>query len=59
MAFYVPSVMDGSETVGILFSGFVGCDGFKGLDEIEDLERYSPYYTDHDALLLTVNFEVT
>ena len=24
-------------------------------EAVVDLERYSPYYTDHDALLLTLN----
>ena len=27
--------------------------------EVADLERFSPYYTDHDSLLLSVNLQVT
>ena len=31
----------------------------KDQSEVVDLQRYSPYYTDHDAVLLSMNLEVT
>ena len=31
----------------------------KDQSEVIDLQRYSPYYTDHDAVLLSMNLEVT